>query len=87
MKNQPEKARNRPSLRLSEQSRKDMDKPTINPWCGALTGVSSLYMINWSVKMLTKYIGKYYHRGTEDKCKLAVSLYFCTIGYIEIMWI
>lgn len=61
MKNQPEKARNPPSLRLSEQSRKDMDKPTINPWCGALTGVSTLYMINWSVKMLTKHIEKYFN--------------------------
>lgn len=51
-----------------------MDKFIINLWCGVLTGVSSLYMINWFVKMFIKYIGKFYYRGIEDKCKMVVFL-------------
>lgn len=38
-----------------------MDRFIINLWCGVLTGVSILYMINWFVKMFIKYIGKYFN--------------------------
>lgn len=37
------------------------------------------YLIHWKIFQS--------HRGTEDRCKMAVSLQFCTIRYVEIVWI